>query len=356
VDRIEVMSERDTSKPAPRELTVENIEEMSDAEVTRASAAQFDDLHLLSYEPPAPPDSKVGKRAERTVAACFLLTFVSVVGFVAVFVAWPWKYKAGEGDFVSYWTYTPLLGILMALALFGLGAGIVLWGKLLMPHEEQVEYRHGNRSDEVDRQTSAATLRTALEVTGLPRRKLLRRSLGLAGGALGVLAVVPLGGLIVKPKGELFHTPWRKGVRLVRRDGRPMRPEDMQPGSMETVYPGVPGGVKASDAATMLIRLRPGQTVTPRRGQKDFPWEDFVAFSKICTHAGCPVSLYEQQTGRILCPCHQSQFDVTRDAKPVFGPATRSLPMLPITVDDEGFFVARSDYREAIGPSFWERP
>lgn len=348
------MSDREPSKP--RELTVENIEDMSDAEVFRASAAQFDDLRQLSIEPPAPPESKVGRRAERAVSACFLLTFVSVVGFVVVFVAWPWKFKTGDHSFVSYWTYTPLLGILMGLALFGLGAGIVLWGKLLMAHEEEVEYRHGNRSDEIDRQTAAATLRHGLEVTGLPRRKLLRRSIGLAGGALGVLAVVPLGGLIVKPKGELFHTPWRKGARLVRRDGTPMRPEDMEPGAVETVYPGVPGGTKAADAATLLIRLRPGQTVQSRKGQEDFPWEDYVAFSKICTHAGCPASLYEQQTGRILCPCHQSQFDVTRDAKPVFGPATRSLPMLPITVDDEGFFVARSDYREAIGPSFWERP
>jgi ubiquinol-cytochrome c reductase iron-sulfur subunit len=91
----------------------------------------------------------------------------------------------------------------------------------------------------------------------------------------------------------------------------------------------------------------------PRSGQEDFGYGDYVAYSKICTHAGCPVSLYEQETSRILCPCHQSQFDVTQGAKPVFGPATRSLPQLPIRVDEEGYFVARSDFREPVGPSFW---
>ena len=94
---------------------------------------------------------------------------------------------------------------------------------------------------------------------------------------------------------------------------------------------------------------------SPATGQEDFGYGDYVAYSKICTHAGCPVSLYEQETSRILCPCHQSQFDVTEGAKPVFGPATRSLPQLPITVDDEGYFVARGDYPEAVGPTYWNR-
>jgi ubiquinol-cytochrome c reductase iron-sulfur subunit len=195
-----------------------------------------------------------------------------------------------------------------------------------------------------------------LQMTGLPRRSLLKRSLGLSVGALGALAIVPLGGLVKKPRAELFTTPWKDGVRLVTIEGRPVRPGDMEPGALQTVFPGVPGGTKAPDAPTMLIRLRPDQTVTRRPGQQDFGWQDYVAYSKICTHAGCPVSLYEQQTSRILCPCHQSQFLVTQDALPVFGPAARPLPSLAITVDGEGYFVARGDYREPIGPSFWERP
>jgi ubiquinol-cytochrome c reductase iron-sulfur subunit len=146
-------------------------------------------------------------------------------------------------------------------------------------------------------------------------------------------------------------------VRLVRDDGTPIRPGDQEPGSLETVFPAVPGGNRQADAATMLIRLRPAQVevLEPREEYEGFEYGEYVAYSKICTHAGCPVSLYEQETSRILCPCHQSQFDVTQGAKPVFGPATRALPQLPLAVDDEGFFVARSDYIEAVGPTYWNR-
>ncbi len=145
---------------------------------------------------------------------------------------------------------------------------------------------------------------------------------------------------------------------IVYADGRRVTTNDLQPGGVETVFPGVPGGITEASSPTLLIRLRPGQREQPRKGQEDFNFGDYVAFSKICTHAGCPASLYEQQTGRLLCPCHQSQFDVLRDAKPVFGPAARSLPQLPLGVEEiDGvqYFVARSDYTEPIGPSFWER-
>jgi ubiquinol-cytochrome c reductase iron-sulfur subunit len=299
------------------------------------------------------PGGEAERRAERGVAACFLLTFVASVAFTVIYVAAPWQYSVTNNSYV--W-YTPLLGLTMAVALGGVGVGAVLWAKWLMPEEEVVQDRHDGRSPEIDRRTTAATLVDGVETTGLARRSLLKRSLGLGVGALGVLAVVPLGGLIKKPRNDLTTTPWKDGARLVTEDGRPIRPADMEPGSLQTVFPGVPGGTKAPDAPTMLIRLRPDQTVQRRAGQEDFGWQDFVAYSKICTHAGCPVSLFEQQTGRILCPCHQSQFQVTQDAIPIFGPAARPLPSLAITVDGEGYFVARGDYREPIGPSYWERP
>ena len=115
-------------------------------------------------------------------------------------------------------------------------------------------------------------------------------------------------------------------------------------------------GLRASDAPVMLIRLRPEQlqTLAPPAGQEDFGYGDYVAYSKICTHLGCPTSLYESQTNRILCPCHQSQFIATEYAKPVFGPAARPLPQLPITVNDEGYFVATGDFANPVGPAFWE--
>jgi quinol---cytochrome c reductase iron-sulfur subunit len=298
------------------------------------------------------PGSQAERRAERGVAFCFVLTFLATVAFIVIYIAAPWTYSLTNN---SYVLYTPLLGITMALALAGVGVGAVLWAKWLMPEEEVVQDRHDGLSTEVDRTATAATLVDGIEMTGLPRRSLLKRSLGLAAGALGALAIVPLGGLVKKPRAELFTTPWKEGVRLVTLDGRPIRPGDMEPGALQTVFPGVPGGTKAPDAPTMLIRLRPDQTIAHRPGQEDFGWADYVAYSKICTHAGCPVSLYEQQTGRILCPCHQSQFLISEDALPVFGPAARPLPSLAITVDADGYFVARGDYREPIGPSFWER-
>ena len=85
------------------------------------------------------------------------------------------------------------------------------------------------------------------------------------------------------------------------------------------------------------------------------PLEGIIAFSKICSHMGCAVALYEQQTKHLLCPCHQSTFDVTRAAKVIFGPAARPLPQLDITVDGEGYLVARNPFSEPVGPSFWER-
>ena len=143
-----------------------------------------------------------------------------------------------------------------------------------------------------------------------------------------------------------------------------VRPEDQEPGSMMTVFPfrdserddeeALLKGLRGSDHPVMLIRLRPDTPRIWKAGQENLHYGDYIAYSKICTHLGCPTSLYESQTNRILCPCHQSQFIATEYGKPVFGPAARPLPQLPITVNDEGYLVARGDFPEAIGPSFWE--
>lgn len=319
-------------------------------------AAEIDGVFVHRRERFPVPGTKAERRAERAVAFCFVLTFLGAVAFTVIYIAWPWRYELGER---SYTLFTPLLGLTMAIALLGVGIGAVLWAKWLMPEEEVVQERHEGASPEVDRRTAAAALVDGFAVTGLARRKLLQRTLGLSGLALGVLAVVPLGGLIRKPRGELFRTGWREGVRLMNVDRTPIRPGDLQAGGILTVFPGTADGLRTqtvADSVVLLIRLRPGQEVQARPGQEDYGWQDYVAFSKICTHAGCPASLYEQQTGRLLCPCHQSQFDVLQDAKPVFGPAARPLPKLAITVDSEGYFVAKHDFPEPIGPSFWERP
>jgi ubiquinol-cytochrome c reductase iron-sulfur subunit len=261
-----------------------------------------------------------------------------------------------------------------------MGVGLVLWAKWLMPEEEVVQDRHGEPSTEEDKLMTQATLAVGLQDTGLPRRSLILRSLGLAGGAIATVPLVALvGGMIKKPGKQLDHTlfatnpslfPPNGHVPIVYSDWRRVSPDDLLPGGIATVFPGVrqlgadgKDGITSASSPTLLIRLRPGQQVKARKGQAGFGWPstnpEFLAFSKICTHAGCPASLYEQQSSRLLCPCHQSQFEVLEDAKPVFGPATRSLPKLPLDVEvgDDGrqYFVARSDYVEPIGPGFWER-
>jgi ubiquinol-cytochrome c reductase iron-sulfur subunit len=325
-----------------------------------ALGAKYDGVEVLHVDPGPEPGSPLERRAVRQVGLVFTLAGVFAFLFVVVYI--------GSGWFLPEWSwaehgttwsalFTPMLGLSMGLSLAAVGLGLVLFTKKLLPHETAVQDKHDG--SHFDRVTIGATLMGSLNNSGLARRKLITRSLGFMAGGLGLMLILPLGGLIKNPnKGNpLGQTSWGKGVRLLRADGTPIRPSDQVPGSMQTVFPAVEGGNRQADAATMLFRLRPEQmaVMKPRKGQANFGYGDYLAFSKICTHAGCPVSLYEQETSRILCPCHQSQFLVTEGAVPVFGPATRPLPQLPITVDSEGYFVARDDYPEAVGPTYWNR-
>jgi ubiquinol-cytochrome c reductase iron-sulfur subunit len=344
------------------------------------AGAEVDGFHIVHRRDRFPiRGTKAEKRSERAVALAFTISALAGVGFIVAFVGLPWHWhKPGSSQTFQY--YTPALGGLLAIMLIFIGVGMVLWAKWLMPEEEVVQERHQDPSTEEDILMTQATLSVGLQDTGLPRRSLILRSLGLAGGALATVPLVALvGGMLKKPGKQLDHTLFRPNptlfppnghVPLVYADWRRVSPDDLLPGAIATVFPGVrqagedgKDGVHSASSPTLLIRLRPGQTVQARKGQAGFGWPSdnpqFLAFSKICTHAGCPASLYEQQTTRLLCPCHQSQFEVLKDAKPVFGPATRSLPKLPLGVEvgDDGrqYFVALSDYKEPIGPGFWER-
>ena len=341
------------------EYSRERLATMSRDELDRLGAS-YDGVEVLHVDPGPEPGSRLEQRAVRQVGLVFFLAGLFAFAFIVAYVGsgwflpeWSWTEHA------STWSalFTPIIGACLGLSLILLGLGLVLYTKKLLPHETAVQVKHD--AGHFDQMTTSATLVGWGHSSGLARRKLLTRSLLFMGGGIGLALILPLGGLIKNPnKGNpLGTTPWGPGVRLVRNDGTPIRPGDQEPGSLQTVFPAVAGGNRASDAATMLFRLRPEQVAKnqPRPGQEDFGYADYVAYSKICTHAGCPVSLYEQETSRILCPCHQSQFDITQGAKPVFGPATRSLPQLPITVDDEGFLVARDDYPEAVGPTYWNR-
>jgi ubiquinol-cytochrome c reductase iron-sulfur subunit len=341
------------------EYSRERLATMSRDELDALGAAQ-DGVEVLHLDTGPEPGSRLERRAIRQVGFLFFLAGLLSFAFVVVYVGSGWflpEWSWTEHE--STWSalFTPLLGACLGLSLAFVGLGLVLFTKKLLPHETAVQVKH--EAGHFDQMTTGATLVGWGHRSGLARRKLLTRSLLFMGGGIGLALLMPLGGLIKNPnKGDpLGTTPWGPGVRLVRFDGTPIRPGDQEPGSLQTVFPAVEGGNKAADAATMLFRLRPQQLAEykPRPGQKDFGYADYVAFSKICTHAGCPVSLYEQETSRILCPCHQSQFLIIDGAKPVFGPAVRPLPQLPITVDDQGYFVARDDYPEAVGPTYWNR-
>ncbi len=237
-------------------------------------------------------------------------------------------------------------GILLGLALGGLGAAFVIWSITLLDAPVEVEERHPLRSDGA--KPSTAEAREAGDVT---RRTFLTRLLLGAGGLLAAALAIPVLSLGPQPGRSLFRTAWSAGARLAGPDGAPIRPDDLVLDSVRTVFP--QDRVGTADAATLLIRVRPEDLRLPAERAAWAPG-GVIGYSKICTHAGCPVGLYRAQDHALLCPCHQSTFDVLEGARPTSGPAARPLPQLPITVDEEGYLVAMSDFPEPIGPSFWD--
>ncbi|MDP9182704.1 MAG: Rieske (2Fe-2S) protein [Actinomycetota bacterium] len=305
----------------------------------------------VSYHVDLSDDPARAKRAELAVASLFMLSVLGVIGFCATFVAWPFDF----GD-KYYEFYTPLLGIFMTLALGGIGAGAVLWAKTLMVDDESVQERHELSSADEDKADAVAILKEGAGDAGLGRYPILRRSFLLANGTLGLLIVPLLFGLgrFQFKEAAMAKTGWKKGSRLLDELGRPVKLGDLEVGGVKSVFPNVPGGRHMADSAVLLIRMQP-EVLKVRDSRKDWVVDGHIAYSVICTHLGCPVKLYEQQTHHLFCPCHQSTFDAANGAKVLFGPAARNLPQLAIAVDDEGFFVAQGDFNEPVGPSYWER-
>jgi ubiquinol-cytochrome c reductase iron-sulfur subunit len=345
------------------------------------AGARRDGVEIVHYAPRFPvAGSKLEKKAVRSVALLLTLSGLFAFGFLYVYIWWPANYEAGPAQSKAF---TPLLGLTLGGSLFLLGAAIISWAKNLLPVELAVQDRHDGASPRDEQAMTGATIMNMVDETGIRRRPLLKAALLVPAVPLGIAAVAPLVGALIKDPNKdelLLQTAWSparnggKKVRLTRDDGTPIRPEDVSVGGQMTVFPGIPGGATNTyaDSPTLLINLRQEDADTLRASiaasvanQKpdarsdqrpvEGMWGNFVAYSKICTHAGCPASLYEQQTNRLLCPCHQSQFLITDQAKPIFGPATRRLPMLPLELED-GFLVARSDYQEPVGPAYWERP
>jgi ubiquinol-cytochrome c reductase iron-sulfur subunit len=243
-----------------------------------------------------------------------------------------------------------LEGVLLFFALGGIATGFIVWGNKLLPQGPFTQERHPLSSGPAEQEEATEAFEEGAEA--LERRRLLIRMLTGAFVALGAALVFPVRSLGEGPGGSLFRTAWRRGSRVVDENDRPVRPEDLDVGGVLTVYPA--GNNGSADSQTLLIKLAAGE-YRARRGRDDWSVGDCVAFSKVCPHAGCPVGLYEPETHRLFCPCHQSVFAVLDACEPTGGPATRPLPQLPLTVDAEGYLVAQADYDEPIGPGFWNR-
>ncbi len=372
----------------------DELDQMSNDELVKLGT-NLDGVEIIHRAERFPePGTGVEKRAERQVAIWFTVAGISAVACFIIFIWNHWEFALP--DSADYWRYTlntPLLGVTFGLSVLSIGIGLVLFTKKFIPSEISVQDRHDGGSSEVDKKTIAAEFNDSLTTSTLPRRKMIIGSAAFGLGAFAFTGLIAAVGGIIKnpwakgPDAPLWHTGWspiynpaddpNETVFLRRDTGNPyqvalVRPEDLDAGAMETVFPWrVSDGYGETEESrhklleslryvsnpVMLIRLRPEDAAKAikRKGQESFNYGDYFAYTKVCSHLGCPTSLYESRTNRILCPCHQSQFNALEYAKPVFGPAARALAQLPITVNNQGYMVAAGDYIEPVGPAFWER-
>ncbi|WP_327716636.1 Rieske (2Fe-2S) protein [Streptomyces sp. NBC_00490] len=305
-------------------------------------------------------DEVAARRSERVVAFLFTLSMLATVAFIASYVAVPhdkaiFVFPIGHINALNF-----ALGLTLGVALFSIGAGAVHWARTLMSDEEMVDERHPISAPAEVREKVFEDFKAGTKESAIGRRKLIRNTM------LGALTLVPLSGVVLLrdlgplPGTKLRHTMWKKGLLLVNMNtNEPLRPSDIAVGSLTFAKP---DGLEEDDhefqteiakAALMIVRLQPEDI----KDKRELEWshEGIVAYSKICTHVGCPISLYEQQTHHVLCPCHQSTFDLSDGARVIFGPAGHALPQLRIAVNDEGYLEAQGDFEEPVGPAFWER-
>ncbi|MEU1124935.1 Rieske 2Fe-2S domain-containing protein [Streptomyces sp. NPDC005899] len=305
-------------------------------------------------------DERAAKRSERAVALMFTLSMLATVGFIASYVVFP------VDKIVYIWPFGHIsalnfsLGLTLGLALFLIGTGAVHWARTLMSDVEVADDRHAIEATPEVKAKVLADFADGARESAIGRRKLIRNTM------FGALALVPLSGVVLLrdlgplPEKKLRKTMWAKGKQLVNMNTmEPLRPEDVVVGSLTFAMPeGLEEDAhdfqtQIAKAALMIVRIEPDDIKNKR--QREWAHEGIVAFSKICTHVGCPISLYEQQTHHVLCPCHQSTFDLSDGARVIFGPAGHPLPQLRIGVNSEGNLEALGDFAEPVGPAFWER-
>ena len=330
----------------------------------RAGAPErFENPGLPEHKPRlADIDRKAARRAELSVAIMFLLSMVGTVITISAY----FLVKLDEPTARELQLSNLGIGLGLFLTIFFIGIGAVQWAKTLMPDHEQIEERHSVESSPEVKAEASRILSEGLDDSGIRRRPLILGSLA------GALALAPLPALVLlkdlgpNPGNKLRETLWASGVRMVNDPTKTLiRPEEIEIGQIVHILPEMLGvdplearaaGIEylneKAKAAAIVIRLEENEVPEAARAGS---YAGLVSYSKVCTHMGCSVALYEQITHHLLCPCHQSTFDVLDNCRVIFGPAARALPQLPIGVDDQGYLVATDGFAEPVGPSFWER-
>lgn len=277
-------------------------------------------------------------RATRWAAGAFLASIAASLGLVVLYVV------GGA---------TQVEGFLWFLAFGGVAVALTIWVKVLIDEPDVLEEREPMVSDPAARREFATAFESATaepDPRTADRRRFLARLLAGVAGSVGLALVLPFRSLGPGPGRELFHTDWREGMRLVTEAGKPVVPDDLKVGSVVTVFP--EGHVGSAQSQALLIRVETERLAMPEASAPTV--EGLVCYSKICTHAACPVGLYRAAVAELLCPCHQSKFKVTEGARPISGPTTRALPQLPLGRNDAGELIALGDFDAPVGPGFWD--
>ena len=279
-------------------------------------------------------------RREAAIAGLLLAVSGCAVAFVVAYAA-----DAG----------TPVLGLALGVALLALAAALVAMGAWILPNEISEEPRRPAAAPEDEAETVAALRPAGVAVT---RRRLLAGAGAAAAAGLGGAAVVPLASLGPWMGDRLVDSPWRRGTGLVDVQGRPIAAEALDPGGFLTAFP-AGADIDAVGSPIVVVRLEPRQLRLPRARSAWAP-DGLVAYSKICTHAGCAVSMLRSPLfsahvpgPALVCPCHYSTFDVTDGGTVLFGPAGRPLPQLPLGIRSDGTVAAAGPLSGDVGPAWF---
>ena len=274
-------------------------------------------------------------------------------GTLFVSFAFAVSIAAGFGFLFIYWSggNNLLLGGMLALCLAGIGSALVLWAHWLTRHKQATEKREELASPPAERKAFVREYEAG--VRDVHRRGLLKWFGVAAAGMLASMVISLIRSLSSAPGDALYTTVWKRGQRLMTEDGKPITVQSLQPESTITVFP--ENSIGSEKSQTVLIRVREDLLQLPKDRENWAP-NGYLAFSRVCTHAGCPVGLYQSENHLLLCPCHQSTFNVLQAAVPTGGPATRSLPQLPLYVDSDGTLRASGGFSEPPGPGFWGMP